>query len=208
MPLPILNVVADTPEPAQGEIDDKPIPAPKAKRRRLRAAVTMAPAVMILLIRQFKISAARNHLTLWWPLLPAALVSLLITTADYKLADTARLASKSFQNRFRTELGIVWFEGHWGFQYYMEHWKAKPLDRTERRIISGDVLIVPSSNSNVNPTSPVPASGPPEQVNYPQSLLATMSRGMRAGFYSSKWGSLPWVFSRVPPERYLIFRVK
>src|SRR5436190_716294 len=122
-----------------------------------------------------------------------------------KPADTARFASKSFENRFRDEPGAVWFEGHWGFQYYMELWKAKPLDRSERRIISGDVLIVPLSNSNVSPTPPVPTTGPPEQVNYPQSVLATMSPGMRAGFYSSKWGSLPWVFSRIPPEQYLIF---
>jgi 4-amino-4-deoxy-L-arabinose transferase-like glycosyltransferase len=187
-----------------------------------RTILPMAPAVVILLIRQSSAAVAaavtggrglpilplRTAAATWWPLLPAALVSLLVTAADYKLADTARFASKSFQNRFRNEPGTVWFEGHWGFQYYMEHWKAKPLDRIERRIISGDVLIVPLSTTNVSPTPPVPTTSPPEQVNYPQSVLATMSPGMRAGFYSSKWGSLPWVFSRIPPEQYLIFRVK
>jgi len=188
-----------------------------------RTILPMAPAVVILLIRQFKTSVVaaavtdgrglpilppRTAAATWWPLLPAALVSLLVTAGDYKLADTARLASRSFQNRFRNAPDSVWFEGHWGFQYYMEQWKARPLDRVERRIISGDVLIVPLSNSNVSPTPPIPTTGPPEQVNYPQSLLATMSSGMRAGFYSSKWGSLPWVFSRIPPEQYLIFRIK
>jgi len=188
-----------------------------------RTILPMAPAVVILLIRQFKTSVVaaavtdggglpilppRTAAATWWPLLPAVLVSLLVTAGDYKLADTARLASRSFQNRFRNAPGSVWFEGHWGFQYYMEQWKARPLDRVERRIISGDVLIVPLSNSNVSPTPPIPTTGPPEQVNYPQSLLATMSSGMRAGFYSSKWGSLPWVFSRIPPEQYLIFRIK
>src|SRR4029077_13227795 len=146
----------------------------------------IAPAVVILLIRQFKSSAAvagvrtggrglpilplRTAAATWWPLLRAALVSLLITAADYKLAATARFASKFFQNRFQNEPVTVWFEGHWGFQYYMEHWKAKPLDRSERRIISGDVLIVPLGNSNVSPTPPVPTTGPPERVNYPQSV--------------------------------------
>jgi 4-amino-4-deoxy-L-arabinose transferase-like glycosyltransferase len=189
-----------------------------------RTLLPMAPAVAILLIRRFKISTVvaagvtggrglpilplRTATATWWPLLPAALVSLLITTADYKLADTARLASRSFQNRFRNEPGTVWFEGHWGFQYYMEQWGAKPLDRAERGMISGDVLIVPLSNSNVSPTPPVPTTGPPEQVNYPQFLLATMSPEMHAGFYSSRWGPLPWVFGGIPPEQYLIFRVK
>src|SRR5437660_6581240 len=119
-----------------------------------------------------------------------------------------RLTSNCLQTLFRDKTGRVWCEGPWGFQYYMEHWKASQFDRSERRIISGDVLIVPLSNSNVSPTPPVPTTSPPEQVNYPQSVLATMSPGMRAGFYSSKWGSLPWIFSHIPPEQYLIFRVK
>jgi 4-amino-4-deoxy-L-arabinose transferase-like glycosyltransferase len=173
-----------------------------------RTLLPMAPAVVILLIRRFKISVARNRLGLWWSLLAAALVSLLIATADYKLADTARLAANYFQNRFQSEPGTVWFEGHWGFQYYMEQWKAKPLDRTERGMIPGDVLIVPLSNSNVSRTPPVPTTGPPEQVDYPQFLLATMRAEMHAGFYSSQWGPLPWVFAPIPPEQYLIFRIK
>ncbi len=189
-----------------------------------RTLLPMAPAVVILLIRRFKVSPVvavavtggrglpilplRTAAATWWPLLPAALVSLLITTADYKFADTAHLAASHFQNRFQSEPGTVWFEGHWGFQYYMEQWKAKPLDRAERGMISGDVLIVPLSNSNVSRTPPVPTTGPPEQVDYPQFLLATMSREMRAGFYSSRWGPLPWVFASIPPEQYLIFRVK
>jgi 4-amino-4-deoxy-L-arabinose transferase-like glycosyltransferase len=189
-----------------------------------RTLLPMAPAVVILLIRRLKTSTVvaaavtggrslpilplRTAAATCWPLLPAAVVSLLITTADYKLADTARLAASFFQNRFQSEPGTVWFEGHWGFQYYMEQWKAKPLDRAERGTISGDVLIVPLSNSNVSRTPPVPTIGPPEQVNYPQYLLATMSPEMHAGFYSSRWGPLPWVFARIPPEQYLIFRVK
>lgn len=189
-----------------------------------RTLLPMAPAVVILLIRRFEISTVvaagvtdgkglpilplRTVAATWWPLLPAALVSLLITMADYKLADTARLAASYFQNRFQSEPGTVWFEGHWGFQYYMEQWKAKPLDRAERGMISGDALIVPLSNSNVSRTPPVPTIGPPEHVNYPQFLLATMSPEMHAGFYSSRWGPLPWVFASIPPEQYLIFRVK
>jgi 4-amino-4-deoxy-L-arabinose transferase-like glycosyltransferase len=150
---------------------------------------------------------ASNGHTLWWPLLPAALVSLLVTTADYKLANTARLASSDFQKRFQTEPGTVWFEGHWGFQYYMEQWRAKPVDQNERGILSGDLLIIPVNNTNISETLPV-ITGRGEQVNFPQFLLATMSSETGAGFYSSRWGPLPWVFARIPPEPYLVFRVK
>src|SRR4051794_7372377 len=44
MPAPTLNVVADTPEFDHGEIDDKPVPAPKAIKRRVSAAAATAPA--------------------------------------------------------------------------------------------------------------------------------------------------------------------
>src|SRR4030081_607715 len=44
MPAPTLKVVADTPEFDHGEIDDRPVPAPKAINRRVSAAAAMAPA--------------------------------------------------------------------------------------------------------------------------------------------------------------------
>ena len=172
-----------------------------------RTFLPMVPAVMILLLRRFNASEASDGRALWWPLLPAALVSLLVTTADYKFANTARLASSYFQDRFRTESGTVWFEGHWGFQYYMEQWRAKPVDRNERGIASGDLVIIPVNNTNIIRTLP-PTTGRTEQVNFPQFLLATMSRETGAGFYSSRWGQLPWAFARIPPERYFVFRVK
>lgn len=152
-------------------------------------------------------SQASNGRMLWWPLLPAALVSLLVTTADYKFANTARLASSYFQNRFQTEPGTVWFEGHWGFQYYMEQWRTKPVDQNERGIVSGDLVIIPWTNTNISLASPA-TTGLTEQVNFPQFLFATMSPETGAGFYSNRWGPLPWVFARTPPELYLVFRVK
>src|ERR1700686_541967 len=44
MPAPTLKVVDDTPELDQGEIDDNPVPAPKAIRTKLSAAAAPAPA--------------------------------------------------------------------------------------------------------------------------------------------------------------------
>jgi hypothetical protein len=71
-----------------------------------RTILPMAPAVVILLIRQFKSSAAvaaavtggrrlsiqplRTAAATWWPLLPAALVSLLVTAADYRMMGERR----------------------------------------------------------------------------------------------------------------------
>jgi hypothetical protein len=144
----------------------------------------------------------------WSPILPAALLSLLITIGDYKLASTARIAASQFQQRFRNESGTVWFEGHWGFQYYIQQWRAKPLDLEQHGLVPGDILIVPINNTNISRKPAAPTIASFEQINYAQFFATTMSREIGAGFYSSKWGPLPWEVAPVPPEHYLIFRIK
>ena len=173
-----------------------------------RTFLPMAPAVIILLIRRLRLPPANGSFMHWWPILPAALVSLLITIGDYKLANTARIAASQFQQRCHVELGSIWFEGHWGFQYYMQQWNAKPLDRTQPTIASGDVLIVPINNSNIWSPSPALLMPSPGQVNFPQFPVTTMNWEIHAGFYASNWGPLPWVVASAPPEHYLIFRIK
>ena len=173
-----------------------------------RTFLPMAPAVMILLIRRLRLPAPNGCFMHWWPILPAALVSLLITIGDYKLANTARIAASQFQQRCHVELGSIWFEGHWGFQYYMQQWNAKPLDRTQPTIASGDVLIVPINNANIWSPSPALLMPSPGQVNFPQFPVTTMNWEIHAGFYASNWGPLPWVVASAPPEHYLIFRIK
>jgi 4-amino-4-deoxy-L-arabinose transferase-like glycosyltransferase len=190
-----------------------------------RTFLPMAPAVIILLIRRLRVSALVAaavtgasfekdstpklfEVASWWPLLPAALVSLLIAIGDYTLANTARTAASRFQQRFRNESGTVWFEGHWGFQYYMQHWRAKPLDLEQHGLVPGDVLIVPVNNTNVSRQPAAPTIASFEETIYAQFFAITMSREVGAGFYSSKWGPLPWEVAAVPPERYLTFRIK
>jgi hypothetical protein len=189
-----------------------------------RTFLPMAPAVTILLIRRLRgpahVAAAvtggtglrilplRTAAATWSPVLLSALVSLLITIGDYKLANTARTAANQFQQRFRNESGTVWFEGHWGFQYYMQQWRAKPLDSEQHGLVSGDALIVPVDNTNVSHKPAASTVASVEETNYAQFFAITMSRQVGAGFYSSRWGPLPWEVAAVPPERYLIFRIK
>jgi 4-amino-4-deoxy-L-arabinose transferase-like glycosyltransferase len=184
-----------------------------------RTFLPMAPAIVIVLIRRLRDravvaapkafgAATRQMLATWWPVLPSALISFLVAIGDYHLAHTARLAANQFRQRFANESGSVWFEGHWGFQYYMQQWGAKSLDAKNRELVAGDILVVPLDNTNVGRTSPAPTIGPIEEVNYPQFFVATMNPEIHAGFYASNWGPLPWVVGPVPPERYLIFHIK
>jgi hypothetical protein len=88
----------------------------------------------------------------------------------------------------------------------MEQWRAKPADRNARGIVPGDLVIIPLNNTAIT-ILPAPTDRP-EQVDFPQFPLATMSQETGAGFYSDIWGPLPWVFARIPPEHYLVFRAK
>jgi 4-amino-4-deoxy-L-arabinose transferase-like glycosyltransferase len=174
-----------------------------------RTLLPMAPPVAILLLRRFNVyrPGAKVDVSTWWPLLPAAIMSLLLATADYRLANTARTASRRFQAQLRTELGTVWFQGHWGFQYYMEKWGAKPMDVAHAAVFSGDVIILPAHNVGLAHLSSEKTILV-EEVQYAPFPLVTTMTLRTAGFYSNGWGPLPWALTYVPPERYYLGRFR
>lgn len=173
-----------------------------------RTFLPMAPAVAILLIRKLDRSKPSNTNAVWLPLLPAAVVSLLIAVADSQLANTAREASRQFHARFQTERGTVWFEGHWGFHYYAQQWGSKPLDLENAIPASGDIVIVPWNNTNLTalPNDRVAAWETAEFSLFP--FVVTFAKKTGSGFYSSLRGPLPFAITSVPNERYYVVRVK
>ncbi|HEV7998261.1 MAG TPA: hypothetical protein VGP63_00175, partial [Planctomycetaceae bacterium] len=141
-------------------------------------------------------------------LLPAAVLALAVGWADFRLANTARTAAAKISERVKGEQGTVWFEGHWGFQYYMLAAGGRDFDLSHPASKPGDILINPYNNTDVYfygaefldslGTFDFPACG----------WLTTVQSRLGAGFYSAIWGPLPYVFSRVPAERYAIWRLK
>jgi len=176
-----------------------------------RTILQMVPAAAILLMRRWEIingSPWRNILSRYGRVALAATVSLIITAADYRQAETARDAAREFQRRFQTEPGTVWFESHWGFQYYMQQWGATALNAVDSEINSGDVLIFPSNNTSIIPL-PIQRIFPPDTVGFPtRPLVSTNGRGTGAAFYSSARGPLPWAIDHVPPEVYYVAKFR
>jgi 4-amino-4-deoxy-L-arabinose transferase-like glycosyltransferase len=171
-----------------------------------RTILPMAPAVAILLLRQFD-RAEPSRRWMWSAVSCTAVVSLLIGAADFRLANSGRKAANHFQRHFGAEPDAVWFYGHWGFQYYMEQWGAKPL--TTVAIPSPNNVMIVAEGYPDDPSVTDRKVIDAKRVSFSTSkFVATLSHGAGAGFYSHGVGSLPWVIDRVPPETYYVARLE
>jgi hypothetical protein len=179
----------------------------------VRSILPMAPAVGILLVRIIdRQSKTGRQIADWqvrWPLIPAVIIALSVCWADYTLAGTARDAVnkiyKTFENR---QPATIWFQGHWGFQYYMEAHGAKAQDFNDSKQVTGDVIVMPMHNTNLQIMSEDKIFLVSVFEFMPCRRLSTMCPPVGAGFYSGVMQPLPFAFGRVLAEKYGIFVVK
>jgi 4-amino-4-deoxy-L-arabinose transferase-like glycosyltransferase len=172
-----------------------------------RAVLPMVPAVAVLAARSLDACEraglpARGRRAAW-SIAPVAALALLVAFADLRFAETGRDAAVA-EARLHPGGGRLWFEGHWGFQWYAEGLGMQPVDFRRSVLLPGDVVVIPVRGSNVMPLWP---EGVLEvRVDrWPQmGGLATMSHAAGAGFYSDAWGPLPFAFGEVPPEEYQV----
>ncbi len=135
-------------------------------------------------------------------------LSLTVAGADASLANSARDAARTIARESRSTLDhALWFEGHWGFQYYMMQAGAKPLDFDRPVLATGDELVLPDNNANVIPLDPKWIQASSERVFPVTPWLATLNPTARAGFYSSVFGPLPFAFGPAPAERYRVVTI-
>jgi hypothetical protein len=177
-----------------------------------RSILPMAPAVGILLVRALDRQSETGCQIRNWQvklsLILSAVVALSVCWADYTLAGTAREAAKVIHQTYKDRPNVVWFQGHWGFQYYMANYGGKALDFIRSSPIGGDIIVIPVNNANVAPL--------PEDRTFllvvfefiPCRWLSTMNTSTGAGFYTDMWGPLPFAFGRVPAEEYHIYVVR
>jgi hypothetical protein len=180
-----------------------------------RSFLPMIPALGILIMRRIDARFADRRVTIpriAWPLIPAAAIALAVAWADYRFANSARAAAALIRAQFESRSQTTWFQGHWGFQYYMQEHGARILDRDRSPVAAGDLLLLPRFNTyvgmdpNSNPTLARLGARPVTTVELVACpWLATMNRETGAGFYSTEgFGPLPFVFGAVPPEQYYV----
>jgi 4-amino-4-deoxy-L-arabinose transferase-like glycosyltransferase len=174
-----------------------------------RTVLPMIPAAGILVARRLDRQAGTGVLGTRWreflPLIPAACLALTVTWADFSLATCQRRAVSAISGELRGYPGTVWFQGHWGFQYYMELDGARAVDFSRPAIQEDDVVVVPSNNANLADLAPQWFHPVAKHRCVPISWLGLMQKRLGAGFYSDRWGPLPFAFGHVDPDEYTVF---
>lgn len=177
-----------------------------------RTILPMIPAAALLIARRLDTLTPRvGEAAVWAPLGPALLLALAIGWGDYALANTQRRAAAAICGELRPHGKTIWYQGHWGFQYYMDQEGAQAVDIKAATMQIGDFLVIPENNTNTfAPDSYLPNFMVPDVkvYNYPASRwIGTMQRTpMGAGFYASVIGPLPFVLGKIPDQYYWLFQ--
>jgi hypothetical protein len=176
----------------------------------VRSFLPLVPAVVILLAR--RLEAARENVVresrLWWPLIPAAVISMSLAVADFQLADSARIAATEIIAKHKSANHTVWFEGHGAFQYYMEKLGGQPIDFERSLLQPDDVVVVPE----VGILIPLPAGsmGWIDYMQYVPPLRLNLVGGTEsgaAGFYGANSGPVPFTIVNFLPRNYYVLKV-
>jgi hypothetical protein len=174
-----------------------------------RSLLPLVPAVGILLARRREMENFKRPWTLraGWAL--SAALALVVTQSDFQLAAAGRRSAEAALAQCGGTRGTIWFEGHWGFQYYMENLGAKAVDfKNDRQLLPGDMLVIPQHNTDVK-APPAAIIAHEDIVQVPVgSAVTTWENANGAGFYSSVVGPLPFAFGNPPPEIVYVFRLK
>lgn len=175
-----------------------------------RSILPMVPAASFLILRRLDLRrGAEDRLSIrrfMMPLGAAALISFLVTWGDFGLANVSRIAATEIHEKYSNR--NLWFEGHWGFQYYMERHGARPLDVQRSEPVASDLIVIPITNTNVFQLPPEWAHEV-DRFDFPvATAVSTMNLKGGAGFYSDLYGILPFTLNRLPPETYLVYEVQ
>lgn len=172
-----------------------------------RSNLPLAPVVGILLIRGLG--------NVGWPAwsratrigaVVAVAAALSVATADTLRAGRARTAAEQILRDHRRPGSTLWFQGHWGFQYYMERGGARALDLSRDPVQPGDAVVIPDHNTDTFELPPV-AVRSERVIRFERGWAHTMGGDLGAGFYASNIGPLPYVFGVGGEDRTEVFRV-
>jgi 4-amino-4-deoxy-L-arabinose transferase-like glycosyltransferase len=174
-----------------------------------RSILPMTPVMGILLARRLGETALAGR-EIWTRgvavcLAISAALAFFVARSDFLLATAVRQSARETFAKYGGARSVFWYEGHWGFQYYMDLMGAAGLDLKHPALKAGDTVAMPVHNSFI--FQPTPEMADVREVIAAQGprLLTTWSEDVGAGFYSSVPGPMPFAFGQVPPEKVAVY---
>lgn len=177
-----------------------------------RNLLPLAPAVALLIVRRLEnnLDSGRpdpfRHW--WWPCGASLVVALMVARADWQWANSARNVAGTMKEELASRCQRIVFEGHWGFQYYMEQLGAKPLAQTPLMLASNEAVVLAMGNTSIFDL-PSGRVEPLAKVDVtPSKWISILSIPAGAGYYSDEWGPAPFIFGPAAPDSYWVFLAK
>jgi 4-amino-4-deoxy-L-arabinose transferase-like glycosyltransferase len=166
------------------------------------AAAILASTALAALPRRAAVASAGTLVA------AGALFGVLILRADEVFAGLGRRAVEELVEPRVAAGDKVWFNAHWGFQWYAERAGAHCVTTSQPHPQRGDYVV----------SAEVTITGVPIEAFRGRELVATIaddapggrivSSADGAGFYSNGWGYLPWVWSSRPVDRFQLWRIR
>jgi len=183
----------------------------------VRYALFLAPPVILLALRLSSWVPREERLT-------AMLGANLLFAAALGAADSRQasvypsVVAEEIRPRLAKSGGRLFFDGHWGFQYYASQIGGEPLDELRPPSLRAGDLVVVAKMPWPKLKHPPQAPGLDVEtitLNRPSSgLVRTLSCGAAANFYSSVMSNcdrptwLPFGFSREPAESFVFYSLR
>jgi len=183
-----------------------------------RTILPLAPAVAIWGVRAadrpLRASKfAANRIGLAVIVLLGLALSLAVAAADASWANSARQAARLIPeflfSRDAIDPARLWFQGHWGFQYYLEQQGSRPMDFTRSKLLPDDFVVIPNFQANITPLPPAAADTEQPLGFHLLQGVSTISPAAGAQFYMSQNGlPFPYAFGPNAPELYYVLHVR
>ncbi len=176
-----------------------------------RSFLPLVPAAAILLARRWDAAEylPRPGGQAIWALIPSAVIAVSLVRADCRVADSARTAAGQIAAQYTTPGHPLWFEGHWGFQYYLQKSGGHPIDTEQSILQPGDMVVFPCDNS-CGISLPPGSVGWVNNLQYSPGSWINLSIGAPSaagGFYSSLLGPTPFAVGKAEPHVYFVVKV-
>jgi hypothetical protein len=161
-----------------------------------------APAAALIVARELAAAPVQRARAVFAGTLAAGVVvGVLVLRADAAFAGFGKRAAEELIAKNVASGRRVWFDGHWGFQWYAERAGGMPVTITEPFPQAGDLIV----------SCPQSLGYMLKRLTQPHRLVDRMedktpggrilNRSAYAGFYTNRLGNLPWSWSAEPLAR-------